>query len=633
MPLKLLFTTDNHVGFNELDPVRGDDATNAFAEVLEIAKTEDVDLVLQGGDLFHVNKPSKRSMYQVMKLLRQYCLGNKPVEFEVLNHGQLALSDAAEFDHVNFEDPNFNVGLPIFAISGNHDDAGGSASRESMLSPLDLLSMSGLINHFGRIPDNTKITVKPILIEKYGIKVAIYGMANVRDERLYRTFMSGGVHFLRPKTGADEWYNILMVHQNHTQFGPKSYLPEQFLPDFINLVLWGHEHECKIDPVYNETKGFYVVQPGSSVATSLSASEAGSKHVLSVSIDTGKQAVFGKHILKAVRPLILRTVTLSTDLPQSIKPMKRDTRAKVTEWLITQVEEMIEEAEAEWLAHHRAEEPKMLPLIRLRVDYSGGYELENITRFSNRFIGRVANSNDVLHLIKRRNRLAGDAEIAQNRDLNRIIDVHALDGEAQEATSKLVPLLMKEELRNEDLEILKPTGMVDALQRYVEKDEKQAIKIKVDDLVKDHIKELEGEMQRLDITRNDDDAELSVPAKRVTTTQTQPVPETKKRSNAASQKQMSLDFAPAKAPSQRAPSQKAPSKRASSQRSAEKPKARSARPEPTEASIIEESEDEATPPVPAKPKRSNRATMQTSDIPLFVDFEDDSDDAMFSESE
>lgn len=623
MPLKLLFTTDNHVGFNELDPVRGDDATNAFAEVLEIAKTEDVDLVLQGGDLFHVNKPSKRSMYQVMKLLRQYCLGNKPVEFEVLNHGQLALSDAAELDHVNFEDPNFNVGLPIFAISGNHDDAGGSASRESMLSPLDLLSMSGLINHFGRIPDNTKITVKPILIEKYGVKVAIYGMANVRDERLYRTFMSGGVHFLRPKTGADEWYNILMVHQNHTQFGPKSYLPEQFLPYFMDLVLWGHEHECKIDPVYNETKGFYVVQPGSSVATSLSASEAGSKHVLSVSIDTGKQAVFGKHILKAVRPLILRTVTLSTDLPQSIKPMKRDTRAKVTEWLITQVEEMIEEADAEWLAHHGPEEPKMLPLIRLRVDYSGGYELENITRFSNRFIGRVANSNDVLHLIKRRNRLAGDAEIAQNRGLNRIIDVHALDGEAQEATSKLVPLLMKEELRNEDLEILKPTGMVDALQRYVEKDEKQAIKIKVDDLVKDHIKELEGEMQRLDITRNVDDAEISVPAKRVTTTQTQPVPETKKRSNAASQKQTSLNFAPAKAPSQKA----------ASQRSSEKPKARSARPEPTEASIIEESEDEATPPVPAKPKRSNRATMQTSDIPLFVDFEDDSDDAMFSESE
>lgn len=631
MPLKLLFTTDNHVGFNELDPVRGDDATNAFAEVMEIAKTEDVDLVLQGGDLFHVNKPSKRSMYQVMKLLRQYCLGNKPVEFEVLNHGQLALSDAPELDHVNFEDPNFNVGLPFFAISGNHDDAGGSASRESMLSPLDLLSMGGLINHFGRIPDNTKITVKPILIEKYDIKVAIYGMANVRDERLYRTFMSGGVHFLRPKTGADEWYNILMVHQNHTQFGPKSYLPEQFLPDFMDLVLWGHEHECKIDPVYNETKGFYVVQPGSSVATSLSASEAGSKHVLSVSIDTGKQAVFNKHILKAVRPLILRTVTLSTDLPESIKPMKRDTRAKVTEWLITQVEEMLEEADAEWLSHHRPEEPKMLPLIRLRVDYSGGYELENITRFSNRFIGRVANGNDVLHLIKRRNRLAGDAEIAHNRDLNRIIDIHTMDGEAQEATSKLVPLLMKEELRNEDLEILKPTGMVDALQRYVEKDEKQAIKTKVDDLVKDHILELESQMQGLDITRVEDTEGVNAPAKRASTTQTQPAPKTKKRTPAESQQQTSIDFTSAKPVSQQPPAKSTTSK-SSSGKSKAKPK--SAQTEPTEASIIEESEeDEATPPVAAKPKRSTRASMQTSDIPLFVDFEDDSDDAMFSESD
>jgi double-strand break repair protein MRE11 len=44
------------------------------------------------------------------------------------------------------------------------------------------------------------------------------------------------------------------------------------------MVIWGHEHECLIDPVYNAEQGFYVVQPGSSVATSLSQGETVPKY-------------------------------------------------------------------------------------------------------------------------------------------------------------------------------------------------------------------------------------------------------------------------------------------------------------------------------------------------------------------
>ena len=29
------------------------------------------------------------------------------------------------FGQVNYEDPNFNVGLPVFTIHGNHDDPAG----------------------------------------------------------------------------------------------------------------------------------------------------------------------------------------------------------------------------------------------------------------------------------------------------------------------------------------------------------------------------------------------------------------------------------------------------------------------------------------------------------------------------
>lgn len=62
-----------------------------------------------------------------------------------------------------------------------------------------------------------------------------------------------------------------------SKHGPTNYIPEQFLDEFLDLVVWGHEHECLIDPSRNEQQLFYVTQPGSSVATSLSPGEATKK--------------------------------------------------------------------------------------------------------------------------------------------------------------------------------------------------------------------------------------------------------------------------------------------------------------------------------------------------------------------
>lgn len=66
-------------------------------------------------------------------------------------------------------------------------------------------------------------------------------------------------------------YSNLPASVAHTE---TSYLPESFLPDFLNFILWGHEHDCIIDPTKNPDSGFHVFQPGSSVATSLSEGEA-----------------------------------------------------------------------------------------------------------------------------------------------------------------------------------------------------------------------------------------------------------------------------------------------------------------------------------------------------------------------
>lgn len=42
-------------------------------------------MILQGGDLFHENKPSRYILHRTMELLRRYCMGNDPVSIEVIS--------------------------------------------------------------------------------------------------------------------------------------------------------------------------------------------------------------------------------------------------------------------------------------------------------------------------------------------------------------------------------------------------------------------------------------------------------------------------------------------------------------------------------------------------------------------
>ena len=122
--IRILIASDNHVGYAERDPVRGNDSYDSFREVMEIAKSEDVDMVLLAGDLFHDNKPSRKSLYEVMRSLRLNCLGDKPCELEVLGDQSVATEDTAVM-HINYLDTEINVAIPVFSIHGNHDDPSG----------------------------------------------------------------------------------------------------------------------------------------------------------------------------------------------------------------------------------------------------------------------------------------------------------------------------------------------------------------------------------------------------------------------------------------------------------------------------------------------------------------------------
>ncbi|KAI0872446.1 double-strand break repair protein mus-23 [Hypoxylon argillaceum] len=494
--IRILVATDNHVGYEERDPIRKDDGWKTFDEIMNLARTEDVDMVLLAGDLFHDNKPSRLSMYHVMRSLRKNCLGMKPCELQFLSDANEVFASA--FGHVNYEDPDMNISIPVFSIHGNHDDPSGQGNYCS----LDLLQVAGLVNYYGRTPKVDEINVKPVLLQKGQTKLALFGISNVRDERMFRNFRDHKVKWFRPNQQSTDWFNLLAVHQNHHAHTATSYLPENMLPEWLDLVVWGHEHECLIDPRHNPETGFHVMQPGSSVATSLVPGEAVAKHVAVVSV-TGRDFSVEKHRLKSVRPFATAEIILATDKRFKGLEKKKDNRPELTRRLMEIVEEMIEEANVEWESLQDddvSENERPRPLIRLKVEYTapegGHYDIENPQRFSNRFSDKVANTNDVVHFYRKKTvQKRGTATNALSEEV--VASLAEMD-------SVKVAKLVEEYLKAQSLKILPQAPFGDAVVQFVDKDDKHAMEQFVSESLSGQVK------QMLSLDDNEDDLDSAM---------------------------------------------------------------------------------------------------------------------------
>ena len=486
--IRILVATDNHVGAHERDPTRSDDSWKTFHEIMELARSREVDMVLLAGDLFHENKPSRKSLYNVMRSLRLNCFGAKPCEVEILSDGSQAFDRT--FDYANYEDPDINVSIPVFSIHGNHDDPSG----DGHFAALDILAVSGLINYFGRAHESDKIEVRPILLQKGGTKLALYGLSNVRDERLYRTFKDNKVTFYKAGTQQSDWFNLICVHQNHYARTDTNWLPEQFLPEFLDLVIWGHEHECEIEPTFNPQMNFHVMQPGSSIATSLVPGEAIDKYVTILSI-TGREFKSEPIRLTTVRPFIYKDIELAKDKVAVAIGKETEHRTKLTAHLISIVEEMIKQGQVEWEQSQveagldpSASEPP-LPLIRLRVEYTSPeglekFQVENPQRFSNRFQGRVANTNDVIQFHIRKRTAAAAARAAKDKKGDAEI-MARMDSETVQ-----VEQLVKQFLAAQSLTIFPQNGFGKAVTDYVDKDDHTALATFVNEALAKQVGEL-----------------------------------------------------------------------------------------------------------------------------------------------
>ena len=472
--LSILIATDCHLGYGEKDPIRHNDSFVTFEEILQIAQQKKVDMILLGGDLFHENKPSRKTVHRTISLLRRYCLGNKECQLEFLSDQSVDFGHC-DFPVVNYEDPNYNIAYPVFSIHGNHDDPTGEGS----LSAIDILSTAGLLNHFGKAASCDNIEMSPVLLKKGSTKLALFGLGAMRDERLHKTFCAKKVKMLRPKEDPDSWFNIFVIHQNRAKHGPKNYIPESFLDEFLDLVVWGHEHECLIDPTWSESsKPFYITQPGSSVATSLSEGESKQKHVGLLHIHH-KSFKMTKIPLKTVRQFMADDVSLEES---GLDPGQDE---QVHSFLTEKVEQMISSAEE---THSGHEKQPLLPLIRIRVEYSGGFQIINPHRFGQQFVKRVANNKDILLFYRKRAQ-----QFVDKKDRK--------DGEEPELHFSQPNSVKMEDLINEylnavddslQLNVLSERKLSKALNEFVLKEEKDAIS----ELVKYQLRKTQSELSR-----------------------------------------------------------------------------------------------------------------------------------------
>ncbi|KZV48943.1 Mre11 DNA repair/recombination protein [Dorcoceras hygrometricum] len=382
--IRILVATDCHLGYMEKDEIRRHDSFQAFEEICSIAEQKEVDLILLGGDLFHENKPSRSTLVKAIEILRRHCLNDRPVQFQVVS--DQTVNFANSFGHVNYEDPHFNVGLPVFSIHGNHDDPAGVDN----LSAVDILSACNLVNYFGKMvlegSGVGQITLCPILMRKGSTSVALYGLGNIRDERLNRMFQTPhAVQWMRPEA----------------------------------------QEGCQEVP----GMGFHITQPGSSVATSLIDGESKPKHVLLLEV---------KVVLK--------------DEPD----IDANDQNSILEYLDNVVRNLIDKSSQK--AINKAE--IKLPLVRVKVDYSGFMTI-NPQRFGQKYVGKVANPQDILIFSKASRRGRAEDKIDDSERLR-----------PEELNQQNIEALVAES--NLKMEILPVSDLDVALHNFVNKDDKMA---------------------------------------------------------------------------------------------------------------------------------------------------------------
>lgn len=123
----------------------------------------------------------------------------------------------------------------------------------------------------------------------------------------------------------------------------------------------------------------------------------------------------------------------------------------VNAYLQQKVSDMIELAREQWIERNgNADFPK--PLIRLKIEYSGGFTTFNPQRFGQHFVDTVANPKEILHFYRQRTASIRTKKNENDMDINPYIpekldDFHVEDLVSEFLSAQKLQLLPENELQ------------------------------------------------------------------------------------------------------------------------------------------------------------------------------------------
>jgi double-strand break repair protein MRE11 len=312
-------------------------------------------------------------------------------------------------------------------------------------------------------------------------------MGSMRDERLNRMWQGKKVRFLRPdeddKDDDKGYFNIFTLHQNRDLGrGTKNCVKESMIPEWMDLVVWGHEHECLIEFSESVVGTFRITQPGSSVATSLVAGEAVRKKVGILDIN-GKNFRLHTIPLTNVRSFVTSEISLR-EHRSKLDPEDPKIDQKVADILDEEVRVMAlnaQEKREEVLAEARAagsdamekncgikyklEGPDQV-LVRIRVEHSG-FSIINAQRFGAKFVGDVANPADLLLFHRRKDGTKGGGGTSTAR--HKTILQHPIVPDEIDRTNMEDMVMEHLEVPDQSMKLLDNKKFCETLEEFVEK--------------------------------------------------------------------------------------------------------------------------------------------------------------------
>ncbi|WP_297521014.1 exonuclease SbcCD subunit D [Thermococcus sp.] len=213
--MKFAHIADVHLGREQFNqPFRYEDYLKAFREAIEKSVKANVDFILIAGDLFHVSRPSPRTIRDAVEVL---------------------------------ELPR-RKGIPVFAIEGNHDKTIRETSVFDLLEHLGLLYTVGLKKEprKGEFQGSKRLSENRYLVWGKVGDLEIHGLRHHTRWQLIR----GDANVLRALFKGKR--GILMLHQAIDYLAKDTPYQDAFdlrlseLPDGFSYYALGHIHVRRI---------------------------------------------------------------------------------------------------------------------------------------------------------------------------------------------------------------------------------------------------------------------------------------------------------------------------------------------------------------------------------------------------